>query len=83
MGTDANHVGCVVFHQCEFSYVSSNGDGKQMHTRIGCTCAFFPQCEFSYVTSNFESEQMHKSHSQMLGKFEYGGGPIFKVVLEC
>ena len=23
------------------------------------------------------------SHSQMLGKFEYGGGPIFKVVLEC
>ena len=25
----------------------------------------------------------HMSHSQMLGKFEYGGGPIFKVVLEC
>ena len=23
------------------------------------------------------------SHSQMLGKFEYGGGPIFKVVIEC
>ena len=23
------------------------------------------------------------SHSQMLGKVEYGGGPIFKVVLEC
>ena len=23
------------------------------------------------------------SHSQMLGKFEYGGGLIFKVVLEC
>ena len=23
------------------------------------------------------------SHSQMLGKFEYTGGPIFKVVLEC
>ena len=25
----------------------------------------------------------YMSHSQMLGKFEYGGGPIFKVVLEC
>ena len=24
-----------------------------------------------------------KSHSQMLGKFEYSGGPIFKMVLEC
>ena len=26
---------------------------------------------------------VHMSHSQMLGKVEYGGGPIFKVVLEC
>ena len=25
----------------------------------------------------------HTTHSQMLGKFEYTGGPIFKVVLEC
>ena len=24
-----------------------------------------------------------RTHSQMLGKFEYTGGPIFKVVLEC
>ena len=24
-----------------------------------------------------------KSHLLLLGKFEYGGGPIFKVVLEC
>ena len=24
-----------------------------------------------------------KTHSQMLGKVESGGGPIFKVVLEC
>ena len=29
-----------------------------------------------------ESTAEDKSHSQMLGKFEYGGGPIFKVVLE-
>ena len=25
----------------------------------------------------------HMTHSQMLGKFEYTRGPIFKVVLEC
>ena len=27
--------------------------------------------------------QLHMSHLLLLGKFEYGGGPIFKVVLEC
>ena len=26
---------------------------------------------------------LNTTHSQMLGKFEYTGGPIFKVVLEC
>ena len=26
---------------------------------------------------------LYMTHSQMLGKVEYGGGPIFKVVLEC
>ena len=26
---------------------------------------------------------LYMSHSQMLGKVESGGGPIFKVVLEC
>ena len=30
-----------------------------------------------------KKEKQDMSHSQMLGKFEYGGGPIFKVVLEC
>ena len=25
----------------------------------------------------------HMSHSRMLGKVDYGGGPIFRVVLEC
>ena len=29
------------------------------------------------------SHEMDTSHSQMLGKVEFGGGPIFKVVLEC
>ena len=28
-------------------------------------------------------KKLHTSHSQMLGKVESGGGPIFKVVLEC
>ena len=28
-------------------------------------------------------EIAYKSHLLLLGKFEYGGGPIFKVVLEC
>ena len=27
--------------------------------------------------------QRYMSHLLLLGKFEYGGGPIFKVVLEC
>ena len=27
--------------------------------------------------------EKHMSHLLLLGKFEYGGGPIFKVVLEC
>ena len=30
-----------------------------------------------------QNESLDKTHSQMLGKFEYTGGPIFKVVLEC
>ena len=29
------------------------------------------------------NEKANMTHSQMLGKFEYTGGPIFKVVLEC
>ena len=33
--------------------------------------------------SSAACEDEDKSHSQILGKFEYGWGPIFKVVLEC
>ena len=29
------------------------------------------------------SDQLYRSQLLLLGKFEYGGGPIFKVVLEC
>ena len=28
-------------------------------------------------------DKHHMSQLLLLGKFEYGGGPIFKVVLEC
>ena len=31
----------------------------------------------------FAPPVLYMSHSQMLGKFEYSGGPIFKMVLEC
>ena len=32
---------------------------------------------------NHDNDQVDMTHSQMLGKVESGGGPIFKVVLEC
>ena len=28
-------------------------------------------------------DPLYRSQLLLLGKFEYGGGPIFKVVLEC
>ena len=36
-----------------------------------------------YLSALESMFSLNMSHSQMLGKFEYGGGPIFKVVLEC
>ena len=35
------------------------------------------------IIKNATTADANMSHSQMLGKFKYGGGPIFKVVLEC
>ena len=32
---------------------------------------------------NDDDVDLDMSHLLLLGKFEYGGGPIFKVVLEC
>ena len=41
----------------------------------------------SALTSDLEKQTMwgfvDMSHLLLLGKFEYTGGPIFKVVLEC
>ena len=41
--------------------------------------------ELGIIESNVGEKyrNTYMSHSQMLGKVEYGGGPIFKVVLEC
>ena len=36
-----------------------------------------------FVLGGTESIKGCKSQLLLLGKFEYGGGPIFKVVLEC
>ena len=35
------------------------------------------------VQKDLEQQDVIMTHSQMLGKFEYTRGPIFKVVLEC
>ena len=44
-------------------------------------------CHFFYTDTIFGAEILHPnarmSQLLLLGKFEYGGGPIFKVVLEC
>ena len=36
-----------------------------------------------YLAMQLSATKLHMSHLLLLGKFEYGGGPIFKVVLEC
>ena len=43
---------------------------------------------FSSLFKNCDNEEVsgaqeHMTQLLLLGKFEYGGGPIFKVVLEC
>ena len=38
---------------------------------------------YSFQCWGGEPVKMNMTHSQMLGKFEYTRGPIFKVVLEC
>ena len=41
---------------------------------------------YAILSKMFENkiwQTQYMTHSQMLGKVEYGGGPIFKVGLEC
>ena len=40
-------------------------------------------CIFSMKADVYVNVKSGMSHSQMLEKVESGGGPIFKVVLEC
>ena len=49
---------------------------------FGALFSQLARCYFYTVQFTRQSWQ-DMSHSQMLGKFEYGGGLIFKVVLEC
>ena len=37
----------------------------------------------SYILAAGAAVYLHMTQLLLLGKFEYGGGPIFKVVLEC
>ena len=41
--------------------------------------------DFSFIIAieGLNFDQVDMSQLLLLGKFEYGGGPIFKVVLEC
>ena len=52
----------------------------RMRTRLLCFLLCFL---FFHFISSFFFTRFATTHSQMLGKFEYTGGPIFKVVLEC
>ena len=47
--------------------------------------SYYLYCLYLSVTASASKKIPHydMSHSQMLGKVKSGGGPIFKVVLEC
>ena len=61
----------VSIHSSLTSVSFTHHNGTNIHTPV--------TEDYEYCTS----QQHYTSHSQMLGKFEYGGGPTFKVVLEC
>ena len=44
---------------------------------------FFSEVEIQDLKVNLELKILYMSQLLLLGKFEYGEGPIFKVVLEC
>ena len=53
--------------------------------KSSCSFGFFPNEGGGGPCQNFLStfHKLYMSHLLLLGKFEYDGGPIFKVVLEC
>ena len=57
-----------------------------MNINRPCEVGNVPWCaniDFETTRKSHGYFKLYKTHSQMLGKFEYTGGPIFKVVLEC
>ena len=48
----------LAFLHCAFSYVSSSGLHKKMHSHIGCMCLIFLHCVFSKVSLNCWLERM-------------------------
>ena len=65
--------------------VYSNGKVSQRNVKDFRTIiwtAFFATHRFQSMLRDF-AIYVCLTHSQMLGKFEYTRGPIFKVVLEC
>ena len=54
-------------------------------TTLGTTCGTTRGATLStsFSTTLMATTHICTTHSQMLGKFEYTRGPIFKVVLEC
>ena len=46
-------------------------------------CVLCPQAIYELKKKYQLRGKFNMTHSQMLGKFEYTRGPIFKVVLEC
>ena len=63
----------------ENSKASKNMDGCELFELQRHLLA----CKHSNGFPAQEGLFIYMTHSQMLGKFEYTGGPIFKVVLEC
>ena len=58
-----------------FEYSNTNINWFAKNTKF--LAAFVKQWREKYI------QKQYKSHSQMFQKVESGGGPIFKVVLEC
>ena len=65
---------CAIFFEQESAAYFSSGD----------SAAAFAGHKFpGFNEKAVGQSKIYTSQLLLLGKFEYGGGPIFKVVLEC
>ena len=63
------------------SFVAAESQvGRGSLKGVGSPLCRLPCCNQS---GDHDCDREYMSHLLLLGKFEYGGGPIFKVVLEC